>query len=299
MKIDLVLRSEEFTSFTSYYLEEFWNKFFNVSWYDPDKTYDKTRTLFAVWWANVNNDPWIEDMKQQGYKIVVDNLWEGVTHRTDYYWIEHPRSMCWNESLWWHALGYSAYRPQKDLQYRALMQLRSRKPARDMIVEHLNSLLPEILWSYLPRNQMLPNDTTDALQGQRYMHPSWYDQTFCSLVVETGQTGNFHVSEKSYKPLAYYHPCIIFGVPGTLKFLRDYGFETFENIFDESYDVIDNFDQRLEIIERNIEIIELDHYDKLTQDKIQHNHALFFNEDLVLKNIQHYVVEPLIHYAET
>jgi hypothetical protein len=46
------------------------------------------------------------------------------------------------------------------------------------------------------------------------------------------------VSEKTYKPLYYMHPFIVFGCPGTLKYLRSIGFKTFPEFFDESYDDI-------------------------------------------------------------
>ena len=40
------------------------------------------------------------------------------------------------------------------------------------------------------------------------------------------------------KPLVNFHPLIVFGNPGALKMIRDYGFVTFEELFDESYDEV-------------------------------------------------------------
>jgi hypothetical protein len=300
MKIDLVLRPNEFTSFTSFYLEEFWRRYFNISLYDSQKTYDKNRTLFAVWWMNVDTDPWVKDMQSQGYKIVVDNLWERRTYRDDFYWIEHKYSMGWNESLWWEALGYSTYYPQKNLEYIALLQLRLQKPERDCIVDSFDALLPKILWSYLSRGKLLPNDADmNDPSVQRYMHESWYNTTYCSVVTESFQHGDIHISEKSYKPLAYYHPFMVLGCPGTLQSLKEAGFETFNNLFDESYDTIDNFESRLKIVKSNLENIDLKDYDKLTLDKLEHNHNHFFNKARTLELIEKEIIIPLIEYAET
>ena len=297
--IDLVLRAGEFTSFTSYYLEDFWKKFFNLSYYDSNKTYDKKRTLFVVWWQNLS-DPWITKMKNDGYKIIVDNLWEKQTFRSDFYWMEHKYSMRWNESLWWESLGYSNYKPKKNLQYIALMQMRQQKQERDYILNYFESLLNTMLWSYQAKEKFLPNDTNDENSGQRYMHPTWYDSTFCSIVIETFVQYEFHVSEKSYKPIAYYHPFLSISVPGTVQFLKDAGFETFDNIFDESYDNKQSFQERLKIIKENLSNIRIDtSYDKLTLDKLEYNHNYFFNKEKTYQSIEDEIIKPILEYAET
>lgn len=300
-KIKLVLRPDEFTSFTSYYLEDFWRESFDIEFYDVSKTYDKKRTLFAVRWMSVDgDDTWPVLMRDQGYKIVVDNLWEKITNRSDFYWIEHKYFMQWNESLWWIALGYDTYKPNKQINYKALLQLRLEKPERNQIINCLDDELPKILWSYVAKNKRLPHDTDDPNLGQRYMHPSWYDETYFSIVAETSQTLPLYVSEKSYKPIAYYHPFVIIGAAGTLAFLRESGFETFDNMFDESYDKIENFKDRLKIIKSNIKNIDTrSSYDRITQDKLNHNHEHFFNETHIKNCMRREIVQPLIDYAET
>ena len=37
-----------------------------------------------------------------------------------------------------------------------------------------------------------------------------------------------------------FHPCIFFASPYHLKYLRELGFQTFPELFDESYDLMDN-----------------------------------------------------------
>lgn len=65
----------------------------------------------------------------------------------------------------------------------------------------------------------------------------YYKQTLVSLVTETNFTANeCTLTEKSFKPLLHKHPFIILGVPGALRGLRDLGFQTFGEFWDESYD---------------------------------------------------------------
>lgn len=298
-KIKLVLQPDQFTSFTSYYLEEYWRQWFDISIYDATKTYDRNDTVFVFWWMNVD-DELPHKLKDAGFRVAIDNIWESRTFRNDFHWIEHKYSMRWNESLWWRAEGYAEYFPKSTPDYLCLLPLRMRKPNRDRVVQVLGDLLDRMLWSYMALDRKLPNDTDDTNSSNAYMHPSWYEKTYCSIVVETRQDLPMHVSEKSYKPLAYFHPFLSVSATGTLAFLREAGFETFDNIFDESYDTMSEFEDRLALIKSNIELIDLDHgYDKLTQEKIQHNHDLFFNEELVKKEMYHGLVEPLLEYAET
>jgi hypothetical protein len=299
-KINLVLQPDQFTSFTSYYLEEYWRRYFDISIYDPVKTYEKKGTVFVVWWMEADRDPWCRTMQDKGYKVAIDNLWEPLTLRDDYHWIEHKFSMRWNESLWWRALGYESYRPNKQVRYRALMQMRQPKPSRDLILDFFQDTLSSLLWSYMAKNKRLPLDTDDPLQGQRYMHPSWYDETYCSVVVETFQDKILHASEKSYKPIAYYHPYMIVSVPGALDRLKEQGFATFDNIFDESYDQKVELESRLQIIQSNLRSMDVGTgYDQETLARIKHNHDLFFDVTLVETAMTQEIVLPLLEYAET
>jgi hypothetical protein len=48
--------------------------------------------------------------------------------------------------------------------------------------------------------------------------------------------------------MIYFHPFIVWGNPGTLKTLKDLGFETFPEFFDESYDSVKNSESRMKMI---------------------------------------------------
>lgn len=112
-----------------------------------------------------------------------------------------------------------------------------------------------------------------------------YQSSFASFVNETYIDENFdpYLSEKTMKPLAYGHPFLLFCSAGALATLRDLGFETFGDIFDESYDQIENPQLRFEHLLREVDrICKLDNStlaDITTQisPKLQYNHDHFWN----------------------
>jgi hypothetical protein len=297
VRVPLVLMIPHSVSFTSWYLEEFYHRYFEISKFDSEKTYDKIRTLFVVHILDPNRESKARELKLKGFKVVIDNLWERPTGRTDYFWLEHESFFLWNESLWWKSIGHESYRPNKAIEKLALMPLRRMNPVRDRVLYHVRDFLPSMVWSYVGRDRRLPYD--DLTVDQRFMHKSWYDTTYCSLVVESQIGGPMFVTEKSYKPLAFFHPTMILGVPGTLEFLKSQGFETFDNLFDESYDRIWNLEKRMDIIKQNFSVIDCQvGYDSITLDKLRHNHDVFFNLERSWAGFLQHVVEPLIEYAE-
>ncbi len=64
-----------------------------------------------------------------------------------------------------------------------------------------------------------------------------YDKSWFSVATETEMRPRpSRITEKSVKPLANFHPMLVLGNPGSLALIRSYGFQTFGDVFDESYD---------------------------------------------------------------
>jgi hypothetical protein len=64
-----------------------------------------------------------------------------------------------------------------------------------------------------------------------------YEATDIEVVLETLFDDNrLHLTEKSLRPIACGQPFILAGTPGSLEYLRSYGFKTFAQVWDESYD---------------------------------------------------------------
>jgi hypothetical protein len=66
-----------------------------------------------------------------------------------------------------------------------------------------------------------------------------------------------HLTEKSLRPIACGKPFILTATPNSLRYLRQYGFETFDGLIDESYDVIVDPKQRLQAIIKEMRRISL------------------------------------------
>ncbi len=67
---------------------------------------------------------------------------------------------------------------------------------------------------------------------------SYYTNSLVHIISETFFFDNYiHITEKTYKPIAYMQPFIMMSAPGSLKHIKDMGFKTFDKYWDESYDL--------------------------------------------------------------
>jgi hypothetical protein len=88
------------------------------------------------------------------------------------------------------------------------------------------------------------------------------------------------LTEKTFKPIALGMPFVIVGTQGSLKYLRSYGFKTFGDLWDESYDDEPDDYKRIEKIAQVLK--HLDTSDRQTifksaQEIIQHNWNHFYH----------------------
>ncbi len=83
-----------------------------------------------------------------------------------------------------------------------------------------------------------------------------YQKTYFSIVSETSAESQYlFITEKTLKPIMNLHPFFINGNPGTLKHLHNIGFKTFDNWWDESYDLEVNFKKRTDMSLKEIKSI--------------------------------------------
>jgi hypothetical protein len=121
------------------------------------------------------------------------------------------------------------------------------------------------------------------------MHSCWlslFDESAESLlylVTETVATGRrHHLTEKTFKPIALGMPFVVVGTRGSLEYLRSYGFRTFGDIWDESYDSAED-DVRITRIAELLKSLDTlstqakqDLFDA-AQEVIEHNWNHFYN----------------------
>ena len=73
-----------------------------------------------------------------------------------------------------------------------------------------------------------------------------YADVFCDIVNESRfaqPTSNY--SEKVYRPMFYKKPFVLVAPPHTLHYLKEQGFQTFGDFWDESYDALEDHESRL------------------------------------------------------
>jgi hypothetical protein len=73
-----------------------------------------------------------------------------------------------------------------------------------------------------------------------------YETTDIEIVLETlFDDQRLHLTEKSLRPIACAQPFILAGTHGSLEYLRSYGFKTFDHIWNEHYDLVEDPKERL------------------------------------------------------
>lgn len=83
--------------------------------------------------------------------------------------------------------------------------------------------------------------------GEVYLNPAAYVDTYFSLVTETVFTYPYSFrTEKIWKPITMGHPWIAVANAGYYRDMRNLGFKTFSHLIDESFDSLDDPQQRIE-----------------------------------------------------
>jgi hypothetical protein len=291
-KLPLVLHPSEFTSFNSNYLQPLLNEYFQISVFDENKKYDN-RTIFVT--SLFGNKDWAHDLKNNGYRVAVDNLWEYPV-ATDFYSIQNSNWFWYNESLWYEDLGYHNYVPNKTYAKLCFMPMNLKKPFRTELLSQLSDVLDKFIYSYASE---LPGDNKNSADWQRYFNPAWYNDTYFTLAVETVIAGSNFVTEKTFKPIAFQHPFVVCGQAGVLEFLKNNKFETYSNLFDESYDTITDNNTRMLAVVDCVKNFVPEKYDAITEEKIKYNRNRFFDRSLVTNLIKKEIIQPILEYAET
>lgn len=304
----LILHKNPVCSFNANWLLPTINQYLEFRAWDPGQQYPR-HTLFYMNLADFSDDAgyqFAEQLVDSGFRVVIDNLWEADpgpvpnTHR-----ITCDRWFWYNEALWYHSRGYSEYQPCPSREFLGLMPMNRRRLHRTEFAASLGPTLDRMLWSYVEAGRQLPGDLDmNNWDTQRYFNPTWYDQTYLSMVVETAvrppsRYTPVFITEKTTKPLAFQHPFIIYGTRNTLRTLQEWGFETFNHLWDESYDSIVDTQQRKHAVINLLNSIEPCEHSAETREKLQHNHYHFFDLDLVRQRIVKEILEPIINYAET
>jgi hypothetical protein len=150
-----------------------------------------------------------------------------------------------------------------------------------MIIEQIKSI-PKGLRIDNVDSDFISNDSMTLGPVDKLM------ESFVYVVTETCFWENKkHLTEKIFKPIVAKQPFLLLGCTNNLKYLREYGFKTFDSWWDESYDEIEDPIQRLNavvsIIENlcNLDIDTLENMLKEMEETLSHNFNLFYSTNFV------------------
>jgi hypothetical protein len=95
----------------------------------------------------------------------------------------------------------------------------------------------------------IKSDLFNQEWGEIYIEPAPYIDTYFSLVTETVFDYPYSFrTEKIWKPIAMGHPWIAVANAGYYRDMRNLGFQTFDQLIDESFDQIEDSQKRIERI---------------------------------------------------
>ena len=113
----------------------------------------------------------------------------------------------------------------------------------------------------------------------------YFSESYYSIITE----GDFYqsqmrkaITEKVFKCFLYKHPFIVIGLPNSLELVRELGFMTFSEMIDESYDEIEDDEQRLYTALEQVKIL---------SDKNIHEVKNLYDgmQEVLQHNRQHYL----------
>lgn len=129
-----------------------------------------------------------------------------------------------------------------------------------------------------------PANTHDSTASADYNNND-YCRIAIEVVLETlFDDSRLHLTEKTLRPIACGRPFMLMATHGSLQYLRDYGFRTFDGLIDETYDTVTDPRARLQaVVNEMSRIAALSQYEKSSvwtqlYEIAAYNQRLFFSQ---------------------
>jgi hypothetical protein len=248
----------------------------------------------------------ISKLRSQGFGLIISKFYDEILDDSRGRYIEdnclylYARNWCrMHSATIWTKAKYNYIRPPVTPDRFLLMMMNLQRGHRTQLFEATRPYHKDSLYSYIEHGYYLPDDAPlsthkRGTSDQHFYNPAWYARTNFSMVSEArvqwptrSPTARF-VTEKTFKPIAAQHPFVVYGTAGTLDYLHELGFETFDHAIDESYDTITNPTERLDAIKKILDDLYQQYQkgqrlftDAISQQKILHNYYNFYNPDKI------------------
>jgi hypothetical protein len=303
-----------------------WQRFFDCVIYEPGQTYSADHVALV----DKRYEPEkYQHLQAQGHRIVGPYLMDSVVHEPSEITPEGDLILRAQEAVWimeyltFEHRGYNTTRPAQTPHKFFLLLINRLRDHRARLLTCVEPYLQDSLYTCVTQGIMLEDDvfepgiSANTTANDRHYVPRWYGETCFSLVSETTvqfvtgpglkpRTQGLFVSEKSFKPLAHSHAFVTQGCTGTLAYLRGLGFETFGHVLDESYDQEPNQTTRLQMVMDQLQLLHSEFkstgtlfQDPRSQQILQHNQQLFFDQARVDQLFQDQIAQPIMEWAET
>jgi hypothetical protein len=324
-KINLLVKNTDYTTFNaSHFLHPHIEKYFTLVEYNPAQTYSPNEYVLMVTYASMSRDQWYLPLAESGFKLIIDHLQDSDVERKStvsdgVLTLRNPNWMWYWTSIEYLWCEYNNYIPNRQYKKAFLLLMNRIEWHRDQLINSIDNVLDQAVYSYVGRGITLDNDQWRNLGPNitrwiSYTNLEWYNSTCFSVVAESWMRSlhwensprsyKTEVSEKILKPLAFEHPFIVFGSVDTLAYLKSQGFTTFDNLFDESYDNIVDDVKRHQCATASV-LSAVDLYknnnlliDKLTLEKLAHNRARFYDQETVVQRFRDEVIADMLEFIE-
>lgn len=120
------------------------------------------------------------------------------------------------------------------------------------------------------------------------MHSCWLSlfaenaASLAHVITETVYTGRRnHLTEKTFKPICLRMPFLMLSTQGSLEYLRRYGFRTFDHLWSEDYDTMNDHDRLIAVADLlkhldDCSARELSQYHRHARSTVEHNFQHFY-----------------------
>jgi hypothetical protein len=247
-----------------------------------------------------------ELLHSQGFVFIKSTPWESldtIAERPQHPQIDIPHVKWSGGVSWFWFYMFQKHKGKRfefvhtDKKYDFLYLNKRQRPHREKLFNRLkeSGTLDNSLYTKWPDRKLPPEYELPWAQDypnygmDQDIYEKPYNDTACSIVSETNDNNDeVFMTEKIWKPIIAQQLFIVHGNGLYLQRLREMGFKTFSNYFDESYDLVVDRNKRIEtIVDVCAGLRNASWQDIYLQSQAlrQHNYTNFFDKEKLAREI--------------